>query len=136
MIVNARRSINEIHCRELVVIFQGVIMSISKVKTLILCSAFVPSLAFGLEEGSSSEVESIYLPTSASSSAYITFKSTSSMPGCHGNRGGYLHGDGVEKAYSAILAALKSGSKIKPYYQINANNEGWSKCYIKAISVY
>ena len=115
-------------------------MSHSQVKIVVwfltLSSTLVSIPAFAIEEGALSKVEAIYVPTTRSSSPYVTFKSASSMPGCHGSRGGYLIGDDIEKAYSALLVALKSGSNIRPYYQLNAGNEGWSKCYIKAISVY
>jgi hypothetical protein len=92
--------------------------------------------AIANEQGNMTQVESIYVGTDSTARPYVTMKESNSMPGCHGNRGGYLYGDDIDKAYSTVLAALKSGSDIRAYYQLNPNNEGWSKCYIKAISAY
>ncbi|MCH2041829.1 MAG: hypothetical protein MK185_14465 [Saccharospirillaceae bacterium] len=104
-------------------------------KTLFLL--FFCSSAFAKPEtGNMSEVDSLYVPTEASARVYVDFKFSSAMPGCYKNKGGYLYGDNTNNAYAALLSALKSGSKIRPFYQINEGNEGWSKCYIKAVSVY
>lgn len=92
--------------------------------------------SLSLEEGLSSEVEAIYLGTDTGSYPYVTLKDSGSMPGCHAERGGYLHGTDINRAYSSVLAALRAGSKVRAYYQLNSGNEGWGKCFIKAFSLY
>lgn len=97
---------------------------------------FATSYAFSLERGLKSEVQSVFVGTDTNARPYVTLKTENSMPGCHADRGGYLYGDSIDKAYSTVLAALRSGATIQVYYQLNANNDGWSKCYIKSLNAY
>ena len=109
----------------------------SAIKYLLFFSLVITSsLSLSLEEGSKSEVSAIFVGTDSDSYPYITLKQSNSMVGCHGDSGGYLVGTDISKAYATALAALRAGSEIKAYFQINEGASGWSKCHIKSLYAY
>jgi hypothetical protein len=85
------------------------------------------------------DIVNIYTPVTGK--PFITF-TTGSMPECHNDSGAYLPietgTDMGQKAYSALLAAQTSKTKVRIYYEPNGadpSTNSWSLCDIKAVSV-
>lgn len=87
--------------------------------------------AVAVEWGQWGKVQQIYVKTDAAA-PFIQLEA-GTMPGCYNNSGGYLHGNDVDKAYSAMMAAMLAGRKVKVLYEVNPNSDGWSMCYIKSL---
>ncbi len=91
------------------------------------------------ESGPYTKVEYIYSRTDTAA-PFIQF-STGSMPGCYGNKGGYLKmsdKEGTQRTYSLLLTALTSKRDVKVYYEfrdVAPDYNGWGLCQITAINI-
>lgn len=101
----------------------------------LLTSILMSASAFSLEWGNWTKIREIYTQTDSGSPYIQMVTDNNPMPGCHGNSGGYLKGTDIDKAYSAVLAALLSNRQVRPLYEINTEATGWSQCYIKSIYI-
>lgn len=76
--------------------------------------------------------------TTTSLSPYISFNENS-MPGCYGNKGGYLilSDPAAKELYSQILILMTTGGiKGKVLYQKVGDAANWSACHIKGLYLF
>lgn len=81
------------------------------------------------------KVANIYSRASGTS-PFITFES-GGMPGCYGDRGGYLGTatDDIDQVYSTLLSALVAGREVLVTYNYTGASSGWSMCEIEAVYI-
>lgn len=85
------------------------------------------------------KVEKIYQQTK-NETPFVNF-GVDSMPGCHGNNGGYLNKldeKGSERTFSILLTALTASREVRVYYELNdvpSGYVGWGLCDIVAIHI-
>jgi hypothetical protein len=108
-------------------------------KLLSIIVILISPTLLAAEYGPWTTVEKIYQQT-LNETPYINF-GENSMPGCHGNNGGYLgklNEKGSERTFSLILTALTAGREVRVYYRFNdvaSDYTGWGLCDIDAIHI-
>ncbi|ACR13944.1 hypothetical protein [Teredinibacter turnerae] len=87
------------------------------------------------EAGEWTKVAQIYAQNNGTVFVYL---GSNSMTGCYNDNAAYLKGDNIDKLYSTILAAHMSEKQIKPLYQFDNTDEGysgWGLCYIYGVYI-